>query len=169
MNARQFDVDFVKTKIKEAFANVPHPKEKMIDPNSPSSEIEIKCFLSKKWTSWETIPRNIIDYKYGVLSFFSPEGLQFILPAYMICALEDPESNVDDFTVYHLTPPEQENNQKKWNYFIEKFSKFTNKQREAIVIFLKYQKYRMKDDPTNYAAIALERYWNQSINPHCDS
>lgn len=162
MNNLQTDVELVKTKIIEAFANIPHPREKMIRSDAPSSELEIKCFLSKKWMNWEDISGKIIDYKYDSLPAFSELGFQFILPAYMIYALEDERSNVGDFTIYNLTAPNKLTHPERWDRFMSIIALLTDKQKEAIVLFLEYQEYEKKGNPINEATEALQSYWKVS-------
>jgi hypothetical protein len=159
MNNLELNKETIKTKIREAFASIPHPREKMISSESLSSELEIKCFLSKKWTRWEDIPGKIIDYKYDSLPAFSGEGLQFVLPAYMIYALDDTQSNVGDFVIYNLTAPTRLNNPDRRERFTSRFSQFTDKQKEAIVLFLKYQEREKQSYPNNDATEALQSYW----------
>lgn len=121
----------LKQNIKEAFADTLFPgDENLPGTSNASTEFEIQDFLGKNWQNWKEISGEIINYNYCSLPFFSPEGFQFILPAYMIYALEHLESNVLDFVVYSLTAPLTSD--RSTQFFLSKVDRFTNQQREAI-------------------------------------
>ena len=63
-------------------------------------------------------------------------ALHHYLPAYMLYALDHPESDVMMYTVFQLTPSKK-NMEKTKGYFDERFGKFNEAQRRAIGAFLR--------------------------------
>ncbi len=52
---------------------------------------------------WREVPRDTLADHHYDLTFFSPEGRRFYLPAYMIAALDD-FYEIHDPVIYNLTP-----------------------------------------------------------------
>ncbi len=153
--------ELVKQKIKEAFAGVQFPgDEHLLNPKS-FDDSEIEDFKGKGWKLWENIPGEIINYNYCSLPFFSPEAFLFVLPAYMIYALDNFESNVSDFTVYSLTDTSDYTESEIDEIFASRESLFTEHQKEAIALFLEHEaeQYDSRGYPSNPAYKALQSYW----------
>jgi hypothetical protein len=167
MKTLNLDKNYVLEKIRSAFEGVVNPQEKMIPDNSPSAilefKYEFKSFLSKKRENWWDINDKIIGYHHDALSFFSCEGLHFVLPAYMSYALKYPDSLAKSSTIYLLTPPDKSKHPEWLERFIKTVSLFTREQVEAIILFLKYQEEIDSKEIINIAAEALKSYWNQFI------
>lgn len=168
MKTLNLDKNYILKKIRTAFGDVVHPREKMIPDNSPSAKLEFnyefKSFLSKKWEHWWEISDKVLDYHHDILSFSSSEGLQFLVPAYMSYSIENPASLAKCSTIYLLTPPDKLKNPAWFERFVQTTSSFTKQQVEAIILFLKYQEKIDSKEAVNTATEALESYWNQFIN-----
>ncbi|MBW4497541.1 MAG: hypothetical protein KME26_31645 [Oscillatoria princeps RMCB-10] len=161
MSEFQVSAELVKQKIKEAFYGVEFPgDEHLLNPKS-FDDSEIEDFKGKGWKLWENIPGEIIKYNYCSLPFFSPEAFLFVLPAYMIYALDNPQSNVSDFTVYSLTDTSDKSEIRE--IFASRVSLFTEIQKEAIALFLEYEadQYDYRRYPSNPASKALQSYWSK--------
>jgi hypothetical protein len=167
MNTSNLEKNYILEKIHLAFERVANPREKMIPDDSLSAVLEFKyefkSFLSKKWENWWDINDKIIGYHHDALSFFSCEGLHFVLPAYMSYALKNPDNLVKSSTIYLLTSPDKSKHPEWFERFIQTVSLFTKEQVESIILFLKYQERIDFREEINIATEALESYWNQFL------
>jgi hypothetical protein len=151
--------DLLKEKIVSAFKEVIYPGE---DLGSP--DIEIEDFLEKDWISWQDIPKEIIDRNIDELSFFSPKGYQFVLPAYMTFSLDDMhETLLVDYTVSSLTRflLYRETENYAYHIFMNRVLIFTTEQIKSIICFLKFAETEIFIEHPNQATEALNRYWSK--------
>ncbi len=100
--------------------------------------------------TYENLPAEIIEDHSADLPLLGPLALQHYLPAYMLYSLGHPKSNVMMFTIFHLTPSEGQDEERK-NYFQERFGPFTQPQSTAIALFL--------DDVRN--SPLQQEYWEE--------
>jgi hypothetical protein len=121
--------------ITAAFADVPKPVgQRAIAPHACDECNELANSLSQH--DFRSLPGSVVEAQYSGLPLLSPEALHHYLPAYMLHALSsDPESNVPDFTVFHLVPSEKSMAESPL-YFRERFAVFSEDQRAAIAAFL---------------------------------
>jgi hypothetical protein len=161
MESSPSNTQYIKEQIQHAFRGIDQPGRKMIPADAPSCEIEIKALMSKKWKTWSDITDKVIEYHYDALSFISPEGYKFILPAFMTYALNNPESDklVENSTIYSLMAPDRFRNPIQFEWFTLKTSQFNNEQVDAIILFLEYEEHKDWIAPPNNATKALEGYW----------
>jgi hypothetical protein len=147
----------LKNEIMNAFREVKYPKN-----NLGSPDIEIEDFLRKDWKNWQDIPKHIIERNIDELSFFSPEGYQFVLPAYMTFSLDDMDNTMlVDYTVASLKLPNfyRETENYTYHIFMSRVPLFTSEQVESIIRFLKYVETKIFTDIPNEATEALNGYW----------
>ena len=121
--------------IAAAFAGVPKP----VGLRAIAPHVCDECNeLANDFSAYDfrTLPGSLIEAQYSGLPLLSPEALHHYLPAYMIHALAcDPESNILDFTVFHLVPSAKSMAETP-QYFRERFAVFSEEQRAVIAAFL---------------------------------
>jgi hypothetical protein len=85
----------VKSKIAAAFADLPQPEPGEIACDCVSKTCEgLAMDAEFKPHSWQTVPAALIDKYAQSLPIFTDPGYQYYLPAYMMRALENPDSEV---------------------------------------------------------------------------
>ncbi|MFM6348518.1 MAG: DUF6714 family protein [Dolichospermum sp.] len=162
MKSLQINSKEVKKRINSAFANIQLPSDEYLLHPACQDESEIEDFKGRHWQKWQDIPQEIIDYNYSSLSFLSPSALRFFLPAYMIYGLDNPNSNVLEFTVYKLIAPNDFNDLELRQIFFDWVSQLSSEQKTAITLFLKYIKQQYEQEEqyiSNDANEALQNYW----------
>ena len=121
--------------IREAFAKVPKPIGSR--EIAPHDCLECNRIVEDfKPYTFDRLPEKILEYRKDSLPLLGPLALQHYLPAYMLYALDHPESDVMMFTVFQLTP-NKKNAKKTKKHFEERFGRFSEAQRKAIGAFLK--------------------------------
>ena len=99
------DPELVKSQIRAAFADVPHPGDWCLRGSNEGDEPFLleREFTGK--TDWRVLDSAFIDQApdgYGsALSFFSDEAFRFYLPAYLIADIDSKLERHDP--VFHLT------------------------------------------------------------------
>jgi len=134
MSIPKEQLETLKLKIIEAFADVPYPKG-VIAPHECDECQDVRKTFAE--LDWKTIDQQILENNYDKLPLFSPEAFHFFLPAYLIYSLkhfEDKYNEVPEFTIYTLTPDKSlKENPTCWQ---EKFENFTLEQFNLIYDFL---------------------------------
>lgn len=69
-----------------------------------------------------------------MLPLLTPEALHFFLPAFLLYALDNWQSEVWHFTVYSLAPGKEKEDDLAW--WQRRFSLFTPEQKEVLFAFL---------------------------------
>jgi hypothetical protein len=147
----------VKTRIEEAFADVPYPGDRNIgsDPDYWECAEINEHFRGRHWRE---IPRDILQYHQHDLPFFSPAGLRYYLPTYLLAGL-DGFVDVPDFTVYDVEPDEEGDTRELW---IQRYEPMTPKQKQAIRMWLEYLRdERPRNIDLAHVQAALEKYWGR--------
>jgi hypothetical protein len=113
------------------------------------------------WDRWQDIPDEIISKYYSVLCFVDPQGMKFLLPAYMCFALKrydiDPSASIDS-TIYAL------------DRGLESFKGdpeiLSENQKLVIAKFLKYLVLEAGDNfvDSSAASRAYEQHWSKYEN-----
>lgn len=150
-----------------AFGSAPYPGDQGIvstliisgqEVEDPERKEIAEAFRGVHWNavSHETLMRN-----RDSLSFFTPAGLRFFLPAYLMAAL-DGVGDIRGFVVDFLRCPEGSLHEGQLRaHFLEQMSSLSPSQGNAVKLFLEYLK-----DSTHDAlsrgdiTAALERYWS---------
>ena len=134
-------IENLKNEIFKAFASKKQPANNNIALHECDECRSVReDFANVKWreASDELLQRN-----YDKIPLFTFQAFNYFLPAFLIYSLSnfDSPSTVGKFTVYALTPD------KKWNedessadYWIERFSLFTDEQMNVVYNFLELGK-----------------------------
>lgn len=149
------------TAIQDAFLDVEHPEQDLFE--CEIGYYEVKCF--QRWKNWYEIPENVIDYRYAALSFLSPEGFLFLLPAFMIFAINHPYSVHVNNLIYIFSEP-KDVNIAEWH--MKRVNSLNQKQQKVTIHFFNFliQKHNIyfSDNPEN-TVDSLKKHWN--IGSHC--
>jgi hypothetical protein len=107
--------------------------------------------------NWKNISHQNLEKYISALPFFDAKGLLFHLPAYMAYLIQKHDTRmmqIERSVVLSLTPNEDN---KEW--FIDRFSLFNMRQREAITTFLHWKKIRSDDHSMIFHIDKALRYW----------
>ena len=155
---------FVERQIQEAFGSTVPPGPMNIaaseeDTDCYECELIRKTFNSQRWQE-VSIAMVLVDV--AALSFFTPAGLCYYLPAYMKYGLNGPESLgiAFDRLINVLQLPWSEESDRDESDFKEKFSGLNQKQRQAVSLFLEHVKNKFPDEVnTDHIEWSLLHYW----------
>ena len=96
-------------------------------------ESQIKADERNNWKNLVDEPELIEVNGIGGLSFYDAKGLRFHLPAYLCLTVNNPDTDISESLIFHLTHLE--------TYNRERFSILTIEQRKAVKVFLTYVLY----------------------------
>ena len=156
------EMHLLKLAVKDAFQTVEFPGDaNILSPDCVGEpdcvdETDIEDFkCDSDWkTDWQKIPKEVIEYNYQSLAFFSPAAFQFYLPAYLLQAIDALDSNVLEFTVYELVPSEA---------FVKRFelrrNALNDRQQKVVVRFLEFVRKWCDGGLARVADDGLNRYW----------
>lgn len=97
------ELERAKERIRTAFADVPHPADGEIACDCQSASCEGLLMEAEfKPFSWQNVPSELIDKFAQSLPIFTTEGYRYFLPAYMMRALENPDSEVWEAVILGL-------------------------------------------------------------------
>ena len=143
----------LRAKIDVAFADVEPPDaEDLIALDCPECRAVRRVFRNED--RHEIKPRKI-EWGYDKLPLFTPRAFQYFLPAFMLYSLENPSSDVCQYTIYGLALHEADD-----EWWQERINRFTKEQIAACNLFLKWI-YPHPDYAYDSKMIerALERWW----------
>lgn len=153
------ELERAKDKIRAAFADVVHPDQGEIACDCVSKTCEGLAMEAEfKPFSWRNVPAELVDKYAQSLPIFTDLGFQYFLPAYMMRALKNPDSEVWEAVILGLPGsgagaaflppmpvlPEQsiDNLQKVSQLLeeheVERLRDFTVPQIEAMIEFVEY-------------------------------
>jgi hypothetical protein len=146
----------VKNAILSSFPELPLPHSII---NLATGDIEtrgeIRAALEAK--RWPEIPKEVLCFHHDAPFFLSPDGFRYLLPAFLIAALESPTSPLVDTLVFALTMPDAADDAQ---LFLDTMSPLNDSQRSAVRLFLEYLRdEEAKDWPDDAPGRALQRYW----------
>lgn len=118
-----------------AFLDVPKPNETSIAPHQCEECREI-CEAFAPFEFGE-LPGDVIALHYDSLPLLSPPALHHYLPAYLLYALEHPDSDVFEFTIYQLSPSKKLRQEIAGNHR-DRIVRFTLEQRGVVLEFLRW-------------------------------
>ena len=143
--------------IQKAFSDVKHPGDGIF--GHESGYYDVKPFL--KWKKWEEIPEKVINYLDDVTTYVSPEGFHFLIPAFLIFALNHPLTNHANYAITSFTVTEESQ-----NWYLRRINIFNEQQREVIILFLNF----LIQEQTIYspyypekAIHSLKKYWGHEL------
>jgi uncharacterized protein DUF6714 len=90
----------LRASIHAAFESVPHPGYDRVVTHDCEECDEVRRDFGS--TTWDRISPAIIDANYDKLPLLSPEGFRHFLPSFLMRALDDPNSNVREYTILGL-------------------------------------------------------------------
>jgi hypothetical protein len=140
--------------IQEAFASRSYPGDDRIARRQPGcqgaeAEETWERFRGKDWRQIAAVGREL-DFRDDV-SFLTPEGFVYYLPAFLELALDqESPTGIDDSLVFHL-----------WSFSEEIASLLQPKEKRAVVRVLEYLagEYDKQNLVRNNAQAALDHYW----------
>ncbi len=160
--------------IYQAFDGTPYPGDKNLIKNPSHCDEEAELAIHFAGQNWRRLHPDFLNNHYEALSFFTPEGFRYILPAFLIL---DVQGKANQDPVFHITdglfpkdnygqplkkqPKKSLTPQELEPYAISKFKPFTAVERQAIIAYLEFVR---DQDPFNKERIdqAIQNYWNQS-------
>jgi uncharacterized protein DUF6714 len=167
----------LKLRIDTAFGGMPYPGDEQIVSGHDGESWEIKSAL--KGRHWRDLSFESLDHLREALTFLSPEGFRFYLPAFMIILIMDYyRADITDIVVIgRLTLPcasdfERTHQQRFAEYyrsgeaehwFFERVSGFNEAQSKVIRQFLEYMRdaHGVEFRAANREPeTAIERYWH---------
>jgi len=169
------DPSDLRLRIDEAFGGMLYPGDEQIVACNCWECAEIKSAL--KGRHWRDLSFESLDHLREALTFLSPEGFRFYLPAFMIILIMDYyRADITSIVVIgRLTLPctsdsERTNEQRFAEYyrsgeaehwFFERVSGFNEAQSKVIRQFLEYMRDAHSTEPDSEdAETAIERYWH---------
>lgn len=152
--------DHVKKQIEEAFSGVPHPGDDAIVRGRDWESLELSASFRGK--HWKEIPAETLRRHHDDLALFSPSGLQFYLPAYLLAAMRD-DWDILCFVLLHLQPPPKDREPDRWGSFLSRFARFTPAQKHAIRAFLEFVRDELPGRccPPEEISSTLDLFWGQ--------
>jgi hypothetical protein len=119
--------------IERAFSNVAKPvNARSLAPHECPECEELAADLLPY--CFREVPGELVEAHFGDLPLLGPLGFHYYLPAFLAYALENPDSNVLEFAVIHLTPSKRSVNATP-EYFSNRFGLFDSAQKAAIAAF----------------------------------
>jgi hypothetical protein len=169
------DPSDLRLRIDEAFGEMPYPGDEHIVACNCWECADIKSAL--KGRHWRDLSFESLDHRWEALTFLSPEGFRFYLPAFMIILIMDYDraDMIDIVVIGRLTLPcasdcEPTHQQRFAEYyrsgeaehwFFERVSGFNEAQSKVIRQFLEYMRDAHGVEFLNREPeTAIERYWH---------
>lgn len=146
----------VKQGIRSAFSELPVPAS-VIDIEVGDKETRQALRATLQGKRWGEIPSEVLRFHHDALGFLSPVGVRYLLPAFMVAALDSPSSPIVDVLVGLLTRPQEPQEEQR---FLDTMSSLTDSQRVAVRSFLEYLRDEAPEDwPDDEPGRALREYW----------
>jgi hypothetical protein len=118
------------TVITAAFSSPPQlPPERLVTPGSWETDDLVAALNPVR----DMPDRHFVEAHFDSLPVLTHEGLRFVLPAFMIHSLNFPDSPATERVIFHLSPPDAEQ-----EYWRERIAVFSQPQRAAICRFLNH-------------------------------
>lgn len=122
-------VQAVRGAVATAFAETPRvPRQAMVYSDS----WEALSLLENLATVEDAPNARFIEWNAGSLAAFTAVGLRHVLPFYLLYSLENPESDVTERVIFHLSPADQ--TEKYWQ---DRLEAFTSAQKHAICAYVR--------------------------------
>jgi hypothetical protein len=150
----------LRRRIAEAFSSAAYPGDDHLAASNDPAHVECaRLALALRGQRWQDVPLDVLRHHY-TLSFFSPEGFRYFLPAYVLACVDAYEDagNIPDSLVFHLVPPRPEG--PELDRFLATMAGLTRDQKQAIASFIEYMiAAHGRDDPLRDWPRALRRFW----------
>ena len=147
------------TLITDAFSSVRRPPPEQFS-HCDQCDLWVERFLESDVQNWRDLLSDDIAYEYAALTAVTPQGWQFLVPAYMIWYVRHPKarSNTSEHLVWQLT-------RRSWDDAHKRacFEGLDASQAMAVKAFLSYvaQNGEYENDQKD-ARVALESFWQQA-------
>lgn len=152
------NAETVKRAIRTWFRELPVPGS-IIDTEIGDRETRETFRAALGGRRWSEIATGVLSFHHDALCFLSPAGFRYLLPAFMIAALESPSSPILDVLVDLLTRPDDPQDERT---FLERMSPLTEPQRAAVRAFLEFLRDEQPEDwPDDEPGKALREYWTR--------
>jgi len=79
-----------------------------------------------------SLPGDMLEYHYDSLPLMTPEAFQHFLPAYLIYAIDHPDSLVAQFAWYSLSPAELD------DFYSIRFGRFSGTEKAVVLQVVEY-------------------------------
>ena len=151
-----------------AFNGVHFPgSQKLLHFPDTGNDLWIESFLDCKFSCWQEVPAELIEYECSALTAFSPKAFIFFIPAYMTWVLknyEKSDSSTVDHTLYGLDLTSRDKNSK--SIMLERFEPLSLMQKKSVFSFLNLLKDKKLDNSVDIEAAkrALDSYWGKFEN-----
>jgi hypothetical protein len=169
----------VKTLIREAFAETPHPGDERLVRSAGDEPAEV-VELFRGRHRWQVIPADFLDRagaaSPSALSFFSAGAFRFYLPAYLIADLDgalrytEPSfylcHGLDEATSGQMVKLPGGVTTTWWEVQQDHLAGFTAREAAAIVAYLRWRAEHGQTEPARRRVLqALERHWLARAGP----
>lgn len=133
------------SQITSAFKDTIYPGDHKIvnHPGRDAEYDETEAFFKGK--TWQDLakPNVSLPTGYATLTFLSSAAWKYFLPAHLIQAITDPDSDVQQLVVFHLTPPtcnpyNATPDRQAIDDFTKKISQLSKEQCKSISTFFQY-------------------------------
>jgi hypothetical protein len=131
------------TKIRAVFSDDP-PVGFPIAPHQCGECARIEADFHGK--CWSEVSLDTLKYHFDSLPLLSPEAFKYYLPAFMLGAIADPESNLPEFLMYSLLPNQLARRER---------CRFSAEQEQAIVEFARWMAWSPESEQ-------IEAYWSNA-------
>ena len=148
----------VKEKIRRSFSSAPIPTS-IVDVSTGDRKFRAELHRALGGRDWSEISPDVLTYHHDAIGFLEPAGAAYLLPAFMIAAIDSPSSPLIDVLVGALTKPFEQGEAKK---FLERWSRLTRPQRDAVIAFLVFLNEGSPHDwPDREPLVAVDSYWRE--------
>jgi hypothetical protein len=158
---RKVDSRRIRREIELAFVNASYPGDDQLvyDASYPDVAETRDAFKGRDWRDLDV---SFLRRNAEALSFLTPEGLRYYLPAFMIASMLEPKraDAIPLFVCLSLTPPQT--GESDLADFKRRMAIFDSAERSAIRAFLSYAREHLGADEAKHA---LHRYWEQAAKP----
>ena len=144
-------IALLKEDVFTAFADVPRPGEGDITQCDCDECRDVQKTFAE--IDWKTASPKVVEENFDKLPLFSPEGLHYFLPAYLLYSLDHFKNDgVCEYTLYHLTPGKE--TESSVAYYRARFAPFTPEQMNIVYEFLDLAR---QDETFAYHHTSIER------------
>lgn len=153
------DVDALLLLLAEAFAAAPYPGDGLIIDDPEHCWECAGCELELRGRHWRTMHPDVIKVADEALSFASPAGFRFFLPAWIAADLNGEGWNADP--VFHVSYGLVDGEEAARERSLYRFAEFSPGERKAVGEYLRLRRERDAHDAGRIGQ-ALARFWARS-------
>lgn len=159
---KQADMSDLIRKIHIAFPPNEYPGDEQIIPIRSPMDLEaielLGAFKGKRWTDLTT---ETLLFNHDALSYFTPAGFRYYLPAFMLASITDWDSAdiIPECVIFNLTAPSS--TESGGIDFRDRLAVMSDQQKATIADFLEYldKKHHHDNPPFLLPQESLEKFW----------